>query len=69
MEWMLRIPVRSRTSVSEILSPSQIQYSAEPVWIEVIQLPGLVREDGPGLRSVKERRGDLHTEACSRPKT
>ncbi|VDL90698.1 unnamed protein product [Schistocephalus solidus] len=34
--------------------PSQLQYSAEAAEMEVIQLPDLVRVDGPGLRSVKE---------------
>ncbi|VDM03811.1 unnamed protein product [Schistocephalus solidus] len=38
--------------------PSQLQYSAEAAEMKVIQLPGLVREDGPGLRSVKECRQD-----------
>ncbi|VDL89531.1 unnamed protein product [Schistocephalus solidus] len=34
--------------------PSQLQYSAEAAEIEVIQLPGLVQVDSPGLRSIKE---------------
>ncbi|VDL93800.1 unnamed protein product [Schistocephalus solidus] len=34
--------------------PSQLQYSAEAAEMEVIKIPGLVREDGPGLHSVKE---------------
>ncbi|VDL90542.1 unnamed protein product [Schistocephalus solidus] len=38
--------------------PSQMQYSVEAAEMEVIQLPGLVRVDGPGLRSVKECRQD-----------
>uniref|UniRef100_A0A183SQM4 Fibronectin type-III domain-containing protein n=1 Tax=Schistocephalus solidus TaxID=70667 RepID=A0A183SQM4_SCHSO len=33
---------------------SQLQYSAEAAEMEVIQLPGWVRVDGPDLRSVKE---------------
>uniref|UniRef100_A0A183SYA9 B30.2/SPRY domain-containing protein n=1 Tax=Schistocephalus solidus TaxID=70667 RepID=A0A183SYA9_SCHSO len=33
---------------------SQLQYSVEAAEVEVIQLPGLIRVDGPGLRSVKE---------------
>uniref|UniRef100_A0A183TFF4 Ubiquitin-like domain-containing protein n=1 Tax=Schistocephalus solidus TaxID=70667 RepID=A0A183TFF4_SCHSO len=37
---------------------SQLQYFAEAAEMEVIQLPGLVRVDGPGLRSVKECRQD-----------
>uniref|UniRef100_A0A183THQ6 TPR_REGION domain-containing protein n=1 Tax=Schistocephalus solidus TaxID=70667 RepID=A0A183THQ6_SCHSO len=37
---------------------SQLQYSAEAAKMEVIQLPGLVRVDSPGLRSVKECRQD-----------
>ncbi|VDM03852.1 unnamed protein product [Schistocephalus solidus] len=40
--------------------PSQLQYSAEAAEIEVIQLPRLVRADGPGLRSVKE----CHQDDC-----
>uniref|UniRef100_A0A183TQ85 TMEM132 domain-containing protein n=1 Tax=Schistocephalus solidus TaxID=70667 RepID=A0A183TQ85_SCHSO len=34
--------------------PSQLQYSAEATEMKVIQLPGLVRVDCSGLRSVKE---------------
>uniref|UniRef100_A0A183SRL2 Myosin motor domain-containing protein n=1 Tax=Schistocephalus solidus TaxID=70667 RepID=A0A183SRL2_SCHSO len=34
--------------------PPQLQYSVEASEMEVIQLPGWVRVDGPGLRSVKE---------------
>ncbi|VDL89273.1 unnamed protein product [Schistocephalus solidus] len=34
--------------------PSQVQYSAEVAVMEVIQLSGLARVDGQGLRSVKE---------------
>ncbi|VDL89697.1 unnamed protein product [Schistocephalus solidus] len=37
---------------------SQLQYSAEAAEMEVIQLPDLVRVDGPGLRSAKECRQD-----------
>ncbi|VDM03800.1 unnamed protein product [Schistocephalus solidus] len=38
--------------------PSQLQCSAEAAEMKVIQLPGLVRVDGPGFRSVKECRQD-----------
>ncbi|VDM01717.1 unnamed protein product [Schistocephalus solidus] len=59
MAWMLRIPVHSRTSVFGIpVLPSQLQYSAEAADMKVIQLPGLVRVDGPGFRSVKGCRQD-----------
>ncbi|VDL92632.1 unnamed protein product [Schistocephalus solidus] len=44
--------------VRDPVLPSQLQYSAEAAEMEVIQLPGLVRVDGPGLRSVKECRQD-----------
>uniref|UniRef100_A0A183TET3 Uncharacterized protein n=1 Tax=Schistocephalus solidus TaxID=70667 RepID=A0A183TET3_SCHSO len=44
--------------VRDPLLPCQLRYSAEAAEMEVIQLPGLVREDGPGLRSVKECRQD-----------
>ncbi|VDL92420.1 unnamed protein product [Schistocephalus solidus] len=44
--------------VRDPVLPSQLQYSAEAFEMEVIQLPGLVRVDGPGLRSVKECRQD-----------
>ncbi|VDL97556.1 unnamed protein product [Schistocephalus solidus] len=37
---------------------SQLQYSAEAAEMEVIQLPALVRVDGPGIRTVKECRLD-----------
>ncbi|VDL85835.1 unnamed protein product, partial [Schistocephalus solidus] len=40
--------------VRDPVFPSQLQYSAEVAEMEVIQLPGLVRVYGPGLRSVKE---------------
>uniref|UniRef100_A0A183SAD3 Miff domain-containing protein n=1 Tax=Schistocephalus solidus TaxID=70667 RepID=A0A183SAD3_SCHSO len=40
--------------VRDPVLPAQLQYSAEAAEMEVIQLPGLVRVDGPGLRSVKE---------------
>ncbi|VDL97071.1 unnamed protein product [Schistocephalus solidus] len=40
--------------VRDPVLPSQLQYSAEAAEMKVIQLPGLVRVDGPGLRSVKE---------------
>ncbi|VDM02181.1 unnamed protein product [Schistocephalus solidus] len=52
MAWMLRIPERSRTSITTL------QYSVEAAEMEVIQLPGLVRVDGSGLRYVKEYRQD-----------
>ncbi|VDL94484.1 unnamed protein product [Schistocephalus solidus] len=35
--------------------PSQLQYSEEAAEIQVIQLPGLVRVDGSGHRSIQER--------------
>ncbi|VDM00210.1 unnamed protein product [Schistocephalus solidus] len=40
--------------VQDPLWPSQLQYSAEAAEMEVIQIPGLVRVDGSGFRSVKE---------------
>ncbi|VDM00261.1 unnamed protein product [Schistocephalus solidus] len=40
--------------VRDHVLPSQLQYSAEAVEMEVIQLPGLVRVDGPGFRSVQD---------------
>ncbi|VDL89084.1 unnamed protein product [Schistocephalus solidus] len=40
--------------VRDPIFPSNLQYSAEAAEMEVIQLPGLVRIDGPGLQSVKE---------------
>ncbi|VDL98971.1 unnamed protein product [Schistocephalus solidus] len=40
--------------VRDPILPFQLQYSAEAAELELIQLPGLVRVDGPGLRSVKE---------------
>ncbi|VDM05997.1 unnamed protein product [Schistocephalus solidus] len=42
--------------VRDPVLPSQLQYSAEAADMKVIQLPGLVRVDGPGLCSVKECR-------------
>ncbi|VDL89580.1 unnamed protein product [Schistocephalus solidus] len=50
MAWMRRISVRSRTSVSGILTRN-FGFS-----ILRSQLPGLVRVDSPGLRSVVEHR-------------
>ncbi|VDL85495.1 unnamed protein product [Schistocephalus solidus] len=44
--------------VRDPVLPSQLQYSAEAAEMEVIQLPGLVRVDDPGLRSVTECRQD-----------
>ncbi|VDL98239.1 unnamed protein product [Schistocephalus solidus] len=44
--------------VRDPVLPSQLQYSAEPAEMKVIQLPGLFQVDGPGLRSVKECRQD-----------
>ncbi|VDL88561.1 unnamed protein product [Schistocephalus solidus] len=44
--------------VRDPVLPSQLQYSVEAAEMEMIQLPGLVRVDGPGLRSVKECRKD-----------
>ncbi|VDL97113.1 unnamed protein product [Schistocephalus solidus] len=46
--------LRQEFPVRDHVLPSQIQYSAKAAEIEVIQLPGLVRVHGPGLRSVKE---------------
>ncbi|VDL98499.1 unnamed protein product [Schistocephalus solidus] len=40
--------------VRDPVLPSQLQYSVEEAEMEVIQLPGLVRVDGQGLRSVQE---------------
>ncbi|VDM02721.1 unnamed protein product [Schistocephalus solidus] len=40
--------------VRDRVLPSQLQYSAEAAEMKVIQLPGLVRVDSPGFRSVKE---------------
>ncbi|VDL91123.1 unnamed protein product, partial [Schistocephalus solidus] len=44
--------------VQDPILPSALQYSAEAAEMEVIQFPGLVLVDGPGLRSVKECRQD-----------
>uniref|UniRef100_A0A183SV56 ZU5 domain-containing protein n=1 Tax=Schistocephalus solidus TaxID=70667 RepID=A0A183SV56_SCHSO len=44
--------------VQDPVLPSHLQYSTEAAKMEVIQLPGLARIDGPGLRSVKECRQD-----------
>ncbi|VDM04763.1 unnamed protein product [Schistocephalus solidus] len=44
--------------VRDPVLPPQLQYSSEAAEMEVIQLPGLVRVDGPGLHSVKESRQD-----------
>ncbi|VDL85169.1 unnamed protein product [Schistocephalus solidus] len=44
--------------VRDPVLPSRPQYSAEAAEMEVIQLPGLVRVDVPGLRSLKKRRQD-----------
>ncbi|VDL87428.1 unnamed protein product [Schistocephalus solidus] len=44
--------------VRDPVLPSQLQYSAEAAEMKVIQLPGLVRVDRPGFRSVKECRQD-----------
>ncbi|VDM03490.1 unnamed protein product [Schistocephalus solidus] len=44
--------------VRDPVMPSQLQYSVEAAEMEVIQLPALVRVDGPGFRSVKECRQD-----------
>ncbi|VDM01458.1 unnamed protein product [Schistocephalus solidus] len=44
--------------VQDPVFPSLLQYSAEAAEMKVIQLPGLVRVEGPGLRSVKEYRQD-----------
>ncbi|VDM04672.1 unnamed protein product [Schistocephalus solidus] len=40
--------------VRDPVLPSQLQYAAEAAEMEMIQLPGLVRVDGSGLRSIKE---------------
>ncbi|VDL88118.1 unnamed protein product, partial [Schistocephalus solidus] len=40
--------------VRDPVFPSQLQFSEEAAEMEMIQLPGFVRVDGPGLRSVKE---------------
>ncbi|VDL92796.1 unnamed protein product [Schistocephalus solidus] len=42
--------------VRDPVLPSQLQYSAKVAQMKVIQPPGLVRVDGPDLRSVKECR-------------
>ncbi|VDM01324.1 unnamed protein product [Schistocephalus solidus] len=55
--------------VRDPVLPSQLQYSAEAAEMKVIQLPGLVRVDGPGLRSVKECRQDdgfVHLHFCGK---
>ncbi|VDL87873.1 unnamed protein product [Schistocephalus solidus] len=44
--------------VHDTVLPSQLQYSEEAAEMEVIQLPGLFRVDGPGLRSVNQCRQD-----------
>ncbi|VDL88474.1 unnamed protein product [Schistocephalus solidus] len=44
--------------VRDPVLPPQLQYSREAVEMEIIQLPGLVRGDGSGLRSVNECRQD-----------
>ncbi|VDL86362.1 unnamed protein product [Schistocephalus solidus] len=44
--------------VRDLVLPFQPQYSAEEAEMEVIQLSGLVRVDGPGLCSKKECRHD-----------
>ncbi|VDL81440.1 unnamed protein product [Schistocephalus solidus] len=44
--------------VRDPVLPFQLQYSEEAAEVEVIQLPGLVRVDGLGLRSIKECRQD-----------
>ncbi|VDL93837.1 unnamed protein product [Schistocephalus solidus] len=44
--------------VRDSVLPSQFQYSAEAAKMIVIQLPGLVQVDGPGLRCVNECRQD-----------
>ncbi|VDL85884.1 unnamed protein product [Schistocephalus solidus] len=44
--------------VRDPVLPPQLQYSAEAAEMEVIPLPGLVRVDGSGFRSVKECRQD-----------
>ncbi|VDL86885.1 unnamed protein product [Schistocephalus solidus] len=45
--------------VRDPVMPSKLLYSAEAVYMELIQLPGLVRLDGSGLRSVKKCRQDV----------
>ncbi|VDL99984.1 unnamed protein product [Schistocephalus solidus] len=42
--------------VRDPVSSAQLQYSAEADEMKVIELPGLVRVDDPGFRSVKECR-------------
>ncbi|VDL86912.1 unnamed protein product [Schistocephalus solidus] len=42
----------------DLVLPSQFQNSAETTEMEEIKLPGLVRRDSLGLRSVKERGQD-----------
>uniref|UniRef100_A0A183SUZ1 Histone-lysine N-methyltransferase n=1 Tax=Schistocephalus solidus TaxID=70667 RepID=A0A183SUZ1_SCHSO len=49
---------KSDFRVRDPILPSQLQYSAEAAEMKVIQLPGLVRVDGPGFHSVKECRQD-----------
>ncbi|VDL89098.1 unnamed protein product [Schistocephalus solidus] len=44
--------------VRDPVLPPQLQYSAEAAEMEVIQLPGLVQVDVPGLRPVKVCRQD-----------
>ncbi|VDL87257.1 unnamed protein product [Schistocephalus solidus] len=53
--------------VRDPVLPSQLQYSAEAAEMKMIQLPGLGRVDGPGLRSVKKCRQDdglVHLQFC-----
>ncbi|VDL91933.1 unnamed protein product [Schistocephalus solidus] len=45
--------------VRDPILPSQLQYSAETAEMEVIQIPGLVRVEDPGLRSMEIPRGGL----------
>uniref|UniRef100_A0A183SQQ3 Endo/exonuclease/phosphatase domain-containing protein n=1 Tax=Schistocephalus solidus TaxID=70667 RepID=A0A183SQQ3_SCHSO len=70
--------------VQDPVLPFQLQYSAEAAEMKVIQLPGLVQVDGPGLHFVKECSQDdglVHLQfgvqvntvaiphgSCSRPK-
>ncbi|VDM04200.1 unnamed protein product [Schistocephalus solidus] len=44
--------------VRDPVLPSQLQYSAKAAEMEVIHLPGLVRIEGPVLRSIKECQQD-----------
>ncbi|VDM03463.1 unnamed protein product [Schistocephalus solidus] len=46
--------------VRDPVLPSQLQYSAKTAEMNVIQLPGLVQDDHPGLRSVQECFGFNH---------